>query len=133
MVACMVACLVTFTASGIVDLDGDGLDDVWQSIYGATNVDVDVDVDEDGHTYREESVAGTDPDDPTSLLRVVVKPDEANFVGWPTVQGKRYRIQIADDLGSDHWTDVKSPVVGTGGPIVFSSVSAIDEIGRAHV
>ena len=57
----------------LADTDGDGLPDEWEAAYGlnATNsTDAALDRDGDGASNREEYLAGTDPDDPQSFLRI---------------------------------------------------------------
>jgi len=55
-----------------VDLDGDGMSDVWEETYldGLSTQDTD-DTDNDGWLNWQEFAAGTDPDNPTSFLHVV--------------------------------------------------------------
>ena len=44
-----------------LDLNGDGMSDVWQRVYQAEDMAPEDDADGDGLTNREESWAGTDP------------------------------------------------------------------------
>jgi len=64
--------LVFSTAFAITDADGDGYDDVWQSLHGVTvaEMPLDGDFDGDGSSNLTESEAGTDPRDPDDYLRV---------------------------------------------------------------
>jgi len=60
-----------------VDLDSDGMSDIWERKYNAEEADPDIDYDKDGMTTLEESVAGTDPFDANSVLRL--RAEELNF------------------------------------------------------
>jgi hypothetical protein len=55
------------------DTDGDGMGDQWEHLYRApaSAGDGSVDSDGDGQTDRQESVAGTNPDDSANYLRIV--------------------------------------------------------------
>lgn len=55
-----------------MDLDGDGLNDAWVLWSGGRARDGTADDDGDGMNNFQESVAGTDPDDPTSKLEFIV-------------------------------------------------------------
>jgi YVTN family beta-propeller protein len=103
------------TLTVLPDFDHDGLPDEWESANGfATNnaADAALDFDSDGQSNAAEYVAGTDPRDPQSFLRVeriFLAGDEAAVVQFPAVSNKTYTVQIRDGLNDsawNRWTDV---------------------------
>jgi hypothetical protein len=91
------------------DNDGDGLLDNWELAYGlnpqssAGNDGAGGDPDNDGHTNGQEQLAGTDPRNPDSVLRVSLTPVDSGFyrVSWPTVPGKSYQLEYAENRITD--------------------------------
>jgi len=89
------------------DTDGDGIPDQWETAYGliATNaLDALVDTDGDGMNNRDEYIAGTDPSDAASYLKVsqlsVSSPAQITF---QAVSNKTYTIEYTDDLNIPAW------------------------------
>ncbi|MCP5538658.1 MAG: DUF1800 family protein [Akkermansiaceae bacterium] len=77
-----------------VDLDGNGLADVWEQFYNASGLVAGEDADFDGDTNEKESLTGTDPNDAASRLGIVDLEfsGAAVTVKFPTELGKRYRL-----------------------------------------
>ena len=82
------------------DVDGDGLVDIDElKLYGdltTTNTELNTDSDEDGATNFNERIAGTDPNDPSSVL--ALKPDVLTTplgtkLKWNSIFGKSYLVQ----------------------------------------
>ena len=97
-----------------VDLNGDGMSDIWQLIFHAQGVDPKADADGDGQTNLQESIAGTDPFNANSAFKVT-KVDSAGgniTLHWPSVRGKRYQVYSSTNLTS--WVAVGSVLAGTG-------------------
>ncbi|MBX3744481.1 MAG: lamin tail domain-containing protein [Verrucomicrobiae bacterium] len=75
----------------------------------------DADPDLDGHTNRQEFLAGTHPRDPASVLRlrepeVRVAPVPAVILRFPVVAGRAYSVQLRDLQGEGVWmTAVQVP------------------------
>jgi hypothetical protein len=105
------------TVSVPPDLDGDGLPDAWEyaivdadagdSIRTLGDVHPNDDFDHDGATNDEESVAGTDPTDPASVLRLSVRRLPATgdtILRWPAVPGRDYEVHSCGDLVGASWT-----------------------------
>ncbi len=95
------------------DLAANGTPTWWLSQYGWTsNFDAAAlaDADGDGQNALQEFLAGTDPADSASVLRVRIEAAPSTgsmLLSWSSVAGKFYRIEQATDLAGS-WT------IGTG-------------------
>lgn len=117
--------LVWPTLLSAIDLDTppDGLDDVWEAFFGAQLIQPYDDDDSDGRTNIEESDAGTNPFNAADNLSINISEvqtqpgsDERTVtVSVSTVEGKEYRIQKSDSLGS--FEDIGPVIDGTGGEV----------------
>jgi hypothetical protein len=95
------------TSSGVdvvlhdTDSDNDGLADDWERTYfGNLTHGPGEDVDGDGMTNLEELLAGTDPTDPSSVLRPGIGRNGSDLLlRFPTVVGHRYCIECKTVLG----------------------------------
>jgi hypothetical protein len=89
------------------DGDGDGLPDGWETDHGLRPddpTDASLDLDEDGATNLEEYIAGTDPADPASYLRIDrVIPGEFTSIQFNAVAGRTYTVQFTDSLFGHLW------------------------------
>jgi subtilisin family serine protease len=87
----------------IVDTDTNGLPDWWELQYfnHLTGTDPNADADHDGMNNLAEWLAGTNPTNAASCLRLTLLPP-ANTNGvvlrWPSVAGKVYRLERATNL-----------------------------------
>lgn len=80
-----------------VDLDGDGMCDVWEARFRATALAPENDDDHDGQSNAEEAKAGTNPFDPGSVHRADLAgltTTEAR-IDLPARPGKRYQVFVA--------------------------------------
>jgi hypothetical protein len=101
------------------DLDGDGMWDSWELAHGlivGVN-DANRDPDRDGLTNVQEFLAGTDPQDPSSYLKIetVEPPNAANptvVLTFQALAGRTYTVWFADALPANPWnllTNVPAP------------------------
>src|SRR2546428_9987362 len=97
----------------MVDLNANGMSDIWELVFGASRLDANGDADADGAPNRVEAIAGTDPFDSNSVPRIsLIAYSSTNFsVSMPCALGKRYELQSIQDLASgSNWTAEASVV-----------------------
>ena len=84
--------VATVPARAIVDLNADGLDDIWALKYNAAGLSASGDADGDGISNHDESVMGTNPFKPDSVVKITAIALDAGGVHltFPTLIGKRY-------------------------------------------
>jgi hypothetical protein len=116
---------------GGMDSEPDGMDDDWEVAYFGNLLRSGVgDFDSDGSSDLDEFLAGTDPTNSGSVLRVLtVSPaggasTRVIWVGSPT---RRYRVEYKDDLAALAWFEVNGTVSWNGhvGSITDASAPAI--------
>ncbi|HXG46339.1 MAG TPA: lamin tail domain-containing protein [Methylomirabilota bacterium] len=94
------------------DRDGDGIPDTAETALGLNPDnpgDALVDTDGDTLTNKEEYVAGTDPQDPQSYLKVDhIGGGASASITFSAVAGRTYTVQFSDDLKSGQWTNLGS-------------------------
>lgn len=95
-------------ASAAIDLNGDGIGDIWALQYESQGLDPAADLDGDGMTNGQENAAGTDPRSPQSTIAISkVALDGAAGPGvhltWMTVSGKGYRVESSPTLVRPSW------------------------------
>jgi hypothetical protein len=88
------------------DSDGDGLPDEWEISYrlNPNTADAAADSDGDGMTSLAEYIAGTDPSDPSSYLKL--KPIEGaagRSLEFQAVSNRTYTVQFTDALAAGQW------------------------------
>ncbi len=121
------------TLTGLITLSSrtnsyynDGIPDSWRlryfgTIYNYLSVS-NADADGDGMNNWQEYVAGTDPNDPKSCLRLTPAQSQTRSINWPSVTGKTYVIQRSTLLFPPHWTSV-STNAGTGTTMEFDDAT----------
>jgi hypothetical protein len=111
----------------MVDLNGNGMSDVWEWVYSAYGINPNSDSDGDGFSNLQEVIAGTNPFDSNSYPHIpVVFSSPTNFsVMMPYVPGKLYLLQSITNLGSTNWiveTNVEA-VSGTNATLTVPTAS----------
>lgn len=95
---------VSTVSSRAIDLDGDGMSDVWQRINDIATGDTVTDIDGDGQSNAKEAEAGTDPRDPSDYFRTLdftVSPSlDMVSLSWRSVEDRYYEIEQSIDLVS---------------------------------
>src|SRR5262249_4844359 len=98
----------------------DGIPDSWRLRYfGTVNnllSQATADADGDGANNWQEYIAGTDPTDAKSALRVTASKDLV--ISWPSGVGKQYVIERSTNLFDSNWVPV-STSTGTGNDMQF--------------
>ncbi len=116
------------------DSVGDGIADGWRKAhFGGTGTTTNAvscaacDPDHDGMTNLQEFQTGSDPNDPTSALRITALPDAngAFTVGFDTLFGLRYLVEARDELGSGNWSVIADQITGSGDPVQLSDPGAV--------
>lgn len=112
-------------SSGL-DLNSNGVSDVWAWHYGVTNLAPSDDLDFDEQDNLLESIAGTDPWDRSSRFETIAQggpPDSEGsqtnvVVSWWGVMGKRYEVWASHDLLN--WEFFDGPFLGTNAALSVS-------------
>jgi hypothetical protein len=102
---------------GTGDSDNDGIEDGWEiGYFGDLSRDGSGDLDSDGSTDSQEFLAGTDPSNIGSVLRVLTIRSMAGgptTVLWAATPGKNYRVDCKDNLRWQ-WRSLTNTVSVTG-------------------
>ena len=106
-----------------VDLNGNGMSDVWEWVYSATNLNPNADSDGDGFSNLQEAVAGTNPFDSNSVPKISLLSLSGTNRGItiPVQLGKLYQLQSLTNLSSTNWLTETSLVVRAGTSFTFPS------------
>jgi uncharacterized protein (DUF1800 family) len=105
------------TSSKAIDLNGNGLSDIWELAFQAQGLNPQDDTDGDGMTNLQESLAGTNPFSATSRFAVTrVEPATGGItLHWPSAAGKVYHIYASGNL--KNWNPTGNDIAGTGGEL----------------
>ncbi len=134
--------LLTPNAHAILDINGNGLSDLWEKQYNNQQLlppefDPQADPDHDGWTNAEEAAAGTDPfNSITGILRPAVSHTPAFqtdsdgdgipetltpatlHLSWPSTHGKQYSLLHSSHPGN-HGQPLEAPFIGNGNQVTY--------------
>jgi sugar lactone lactonase YvrE len=111
---------------------GDGIPDSWRLLWFGTVSNAlsaaDADPDGDGANNWQEYVAGTNPNDATSVFQFIpgaaASSSPAFTLQWSSVINKSYTIQSAFDMSSSNWTTLATNIPGTGQTMQWTDSNA---------
>jgi hypothetical protein len=112
----------------LTDANGNGMSDQWeQQHFGAVSPTRSrvTDTDGDGFPDYAEFVAGTDPAQPNSILRLnspVAQPDGTARLAWASIPGRAYLVERSSNGTS--WTAESGWILATGNLTTFAPVPA---------
>lgn len=105
------------TILALADTDADGIPDAWESNYGsdATSLAPGGDLDGDGMKNREEYIAGTDPTNALSYLRVeniqsTTSTTQSVRIEFNAISNRTYSVLFCEQPGSPAWSPVTDVV-----------------------
>lgn len=100
-----------------LDLDHDGLGDLWQMKYQADSLSSSADSDGDGQNNAAEAAAGTNPLSSNDIIHVssMVKAGNQVTLQWPSIAGKKYQVECSSTLDESSWSLVGAPQMGNDG------------------
>lgn len=102
---------------GIPDNDRDGLPDNWEVVYNLdTNnaADASLDLDLDTMSNLAEYIAGTDPSDPNSFLKINI-PEGGGpaLLSFQAVSNRSYTVEFSDEAPGGPWSKLADSVART--------------------
>jgi YVTN family beta-propeller protein len=126
------------TLTILADYDADGLPDEWEAAYGfATNnaADALLDSDADGQSNLREYLAGTDPHDSESFLKVeklfAVNGQTAAVVQFNAISNKTYTVQSRGTLIGEGWSKA-ADIVAVPTNRLVSVTNSLDGAGTRY-
>jgi pimeloyl-ACP methyl ester carboxylesterase len=117
-----------------IDLNHDGMSDVWQQKYSVPSADASRDYDGTGLTNSQKSLLGLDPRNPNSRFHLEIVNDSVSnqlHLRLDTVFGKLYQLESSNDLRN--WTSFNSAIAGTGSTVeIIQSLTGAQMFFRAR-
>jgi hypothetical protein len=113
----------------ILDLNTNGMSDVWEQLFGAVGLDPNGDADGDGVSNLKESIAGTNPFNPNSVPKIssMTKVGNNFTVTMSSALGKQYQLQSVqpDVSGWTNWTVEATLPARTGTVVTLTAPTGI--------
>ncbi len=107
----------TFSIIVLPDADNDGIPDQWESANGFnpnSQADAGLDADGDGMTNGAEYVAGTDPRDAASYLKIdQVSASSPTVISFLALSNRTYSVEFTDDLNAAAWLKLQDVLART--------------------
>jgi hypothetical protein len=96
--------------------------------------DAGIDTDGDGFTNYQEFFAGTQPDSPSSSLRVLtIQATGADMnISFTTASDKLYTVEYKSNPNDESWSEVAKDVPGTGGTVTVPDPGAASQPARIY-
>ena len=117
-ILCIVVSIVSAKSISGIDVNNDGMSDVWQQKYSVPSADASLDYDGTGLTNSQKSMLGLDPRNPNSRFHLEIVNDGASNqlrLRLETVFGKKYQLESSNDLRN--WTSFNSAITRTGSTV----------------
>jgi YD repeat-containing protein len=120
----------------VTDTDNDGMADAWElAFFGNRDRDGTGDFDTDGMSDVAEFLAGTLPNNASSLLRLeqtVTNTLVQTTVSWQSVGGKTYRVQFKNSLSDPGWNDLPGDVTASGAISLKTDTTTVGQPQRFY-
>ena len=119
-----------FSFASMTDVDGDEMADEWEMAeFGNLSQSAQGDEDQDGFSNLQEFLAGTDPTDGNSMLRLEVMEGTGDGIvlRWEASAGSSYEVQFKAKL-EDAWNLLTEKTAAEGG-IVEMEINGLQERG----
>ena len=99
-----------------IDLDSNGLSDIWEGVFQTSGAAGSSDSDGDGLSNKSECLAATNPFDSNSVPRLSFSSPTSSQVAitMASALGKRYEWQSTTSLSDSNWVTVTNFVVRSG-------------------
>ncbi len=113
-----------------IDLNTNGVSDVWELLYAAGALNPNLDSDGDGVSNLRESIAGTDPFSAASVPKITsVVYTTTNFVVTvPCALGKQYVLQSVsgtNSMAATNWVTESSSIARTGTVVTLTASASL--------
>jgi hypothetical protein len=118
----------------VTDDNFDGLEDVFQRqyfpLFTAANAAPDADPDADGMNNFSEYIAGTNPTNAASVLKMlsVTRSGNTATLRWLSGNGKKYQLLYRANLASGGWSNLGSVVIASGTNTQFTDSTATNAV-----